>query len=103
MFLHITGLAILLFVLSDLRSALTYEPRELRFGTSGRRGPVVDLTQLEIYLNVAGELEYLQTLPRRDGGIEKGHEFYFAHDLRPSSTAFDPAGSSQMFRRGEIC
>src|SRR5882672_6553420 len=100
MFLHLTGLAILLFVLSDLRSALTFQPRELRFGTSGRRGPVADLTQLEIYINVFGELAYLQTLPRTDGGIGKGDEFYFAHDLRPSSTAFDPAAQSQMCRRG---
>ena len=60
---HISVPAILLFVLSDLRSTLTYQPHELLFGTSGRRGRVVDLTQLEIYINVAGELAYLQSLP----------------------------------------
>jgi len=85
--------------LSNLRSILAYEPVELRFGTSGRRGRVVDLTQLEIYLNVTGELEYLKSLPRAEGGIVKGDEFFFAHDLRPSSTAFDPAEQG----RGEIC
>ena len=45
-----------------LRSSLKYEPRELEFGTSGRRGKVVDLTQLEVYINALAELEYLQSL-----------------------------------------
>jgi phosphomannomutase len=99
MFLHNNGPAILLFVLSDLRSTLAYEPYELRFGTSGRRGRVVDLTQLEISLNVLGELEYLQSLSRAEGGIVRGEEFYFAYDLRPSSTAFDAAERG----KGELC
>src|SRR5947209_19025364 len=90
-----TVLAILLFVLSDYRSTLTYEPFELRFGTSGRRGRVIDLTQLEIYINVLGELTYLQSLPRASGGIVCGDQFYFAHDLRPSSTAFDAGGQGR--------
>ena len=81
----IKSFGILLFVLSDLRNSLSYQPRELRFGTSGRRGPVVDLTQLEIYINVTAELRFLLSLPRSGGGIEKGDVFYFAHDLRPSS------------------
>lgn len=78
----------------DLRSRLVYEPRELRFGTSGRRGEVVHLTQLEIYVNVLAELEYLQSLSARQGRIERGDEFYFARDLRPSSTAI--AGAVQQ-------
>jgi len=73
----------------SLRASLNYEPKELKFGTSGRRGPVVDLTQLEIYINATAELEYLQSLPREQGGIVKGEEFYFACDLRPSSTKYD--------------
>jgi phosphomannomutase len=68
-----------------LRSQLTREPRALKFGTSGRRGQLVDLTQLEIYINVLGELEYLQSKPPGDGGILAGDEFYIARDLRPSS------------------
>jgi phosphomannomutase len=72
--------------LSSLREQLTYQPRELQFGTSGRRGLVADLTQLEIYINVLAELRYLRTLPLADGGIRQGDEFYLAHDLRPSST-----------------
>jgi len=40
----------------SLRSRLSYEPQELGFGTSGRRGKVVDLTQLEVYLNALAEI-----------------------------------------------
>jgi phosphomannomutase len=68
-----------------LRARLAYEPVELRFGTSGRRGRIVDLTHLEIYLNARAELEYLKSLPAAEGGIAAGHELYFAADLRPSS------------------
>lgn len=68
-----------------LRSLLSYEPKELQFGTSGRRGLIVDLTQLEIYINVTAELEYLQSLAPEEGGIRKGDEIYYALDLRPSS------------------
>jgi len=68
-----------------LRSSLAYEPRELKFGTSGRRGEIKDLTQLEIYINLTAELEFLQSLPRQQGGIARGEQFYFARDLRPSS------------------
>ena len=72
----------------SLRSRLTYEPQVLAFGTSGRRGKVIDLTQLEVYLNALAELEYLQLLPLAEGGIQTGEPFYFACDLRPSSTEF---------------
>jgi phosphomannomutase len=81
-----------------LRDHLNYTPRPLGFGTSGRRGEVIHLTQLEIYLNALAELEYLQSLPQEQGGITKGDPFYFAHDLRPSSTAYLPTNPP----RGEI-
>ena len=84
---------------STLCSALRQIPQELKFGTSGRRGRVVSLTQLEIYLNVFGELRYLQTLAPSEGGIQPGEAFYIAHDLRPTSTRFDP----EQQGRGEIC
>lgn len=71
-----------------LRAQLDYEPHILKFGTSGRRGEIIHLTQLEIYINATAELEYLQTLSLDAGGIRKGDEFYFACDLRPSSTRF---------------
>jgi phosphomannomutase len=73
---------------SSLRTHLNFLPQELKFGTSGRRGLVTDLSQLEIYINVLGELLYLQTLDKEKGGIRPGEAFYVATDLRPSSTQF---------------
>jgi phosphomannomutase len=81
-----------------LASRLSYHPQELRFGTSGRRGEVVHLTQLEIYINAFAELTYLQGLPEAMGGIVRGQEFYYATDLRPSSESY----VSQQGGRGEI-
>ncbi|HEV2447110.1 MAG TPA: hypothetical protein VGS58_14360, partial [Candidatus Sulfopaludibacter sp.] len=83
-----------------LRSRLNYEPRELGFGTSGRRGQVQDLTQLEIYINVTGELKYLQALARADGGVSAGEEFYVALDLRPSSPTICQAVVRAVADRG---
>jgi phosphomannomutase len=82
----------------SLQSSLNYEPRELEFGTSGRRGKVVDLTQLEVYINALAELQYLQSLDPSEGGIVRGDEFFFARDLRPSSDSFVP----EQDGRGEI-
>jgi len=82
----------------SLGARLSYKPKELRFGTSGRRGDVTDLSQLEIYINVLAELEYLQTVPLSEGGIVRGDPFYYGYDLRPSSTRFVP----EQQRRGEI-
>jgi phosphomannomutase len=82
----------------SLGTSLRHTPVPLRFGTSGRRGEVKHLTQLEIYLNVLAELRYLQGRPASEGGIERGEEFYFAQDLRPSSTEFVP----EQHGRGEI-
>jgi len=84
--------------MATLRDSLDYEPKPLRFGTSGRRGEVIHLTQLEIYINALAELEYLQALPAAEGGIRKGDPFYFANDLRPSSTQF----SAEQGGRGEL-
>jgi len=81
-----------------LRQRLAYEPVELRFGTSGRRGKVADLTQLEIWINVRAELEFLQTLPKEKGGIEAGEDVYLAADLRPSSVRL----VAEQGGRGEI-
>ena len=74
-----------------LREGLNYEPAPLRFGTSGRRGLIADLTQLEVCINALAELEYLQSLPRSGGGVGRGEEFFYACDLRPSSSAFVPS------------
>ena len=82
----------------SLRGSLNYEPQVLSFGTSGRRGEVVHLTQFEVYINASAELEYLLSRPQAEGGIVRGEEFYFANDLRPSSTRLDP----QFGGRGEM-
>jgi len=84
--------------MATLRESLDHTPQPLRFGTSGRRGEVVHLTQLEIYINALAELEYLQSLPPAEGGIRRGDPFFFATDLRPSSTRFVP----EQGGRGEI-
>jgi phosphomannomutase len=82
----------------SLRAALDYAPVALKFGTSGRRGQVLHLTQFEIYLNARAELDYLLSLTAADGGIRPGQEFFIAHDLRPSSTRF----VAEQGGRGEI-
>jgi len=81
-----------------LEETLCYRPQELKFGTSGRRGRVVDLTQLEVYINALAELEYLQSLTVSDGGIVRGDPFCYASDLRPSSTMY----VAEENGRGEI-
>jgi phosphomannomutase len=84
--------------ITTLRSRLLHEPQTLQFGTSGRRGLLVDLSQLEVFINALAELEYLQSLPLAEGGIARGDEFYFAYDLRPSSSRFVDGEP----RRGEL-
>ena len=76
--------------METLLSRLQYKPRILQYGTSGRRGLVADLTQLEIYINASAELAYLQSLAPAEGGIRKGDDFFYAYDLRPSSSRFVP-------------
>lgn len=82
----------------SLAAHLDHAPNPLQFGTSGRRGAVADLTQLEVYINALAELEYLQSLPREEGGIVRGEEIFVAADLRPSSTRFVP----EQQGRGEL-
>ncbi len=82
----------------SLRPWLAQEPRALQFGTSGRRGLLVHLSQLEVFVNALAELEYLLSLPAAEGGIVRGEEFFFAYDLRPSSSRFVEGEP----RRGEL-
>ncbi|RAL11506.1 putative phosphoglucomutase [Aspergillus homomorphus CBS 101889] len=83
--------------MASLRDRLAYQPQPLKFGTSGRRGEVIHLTQLEIYTNVLAEIQYLLSLPLSEGGIRAGDDFYYAYDLRPSSTQYVENG------RGALC
>ncbi|MBM3209883.1 phosphomannomutase [Candidatus Saccharibacteria bacterium] len=63
----------------DLLSALTYSPVELSFGTSGLRGLIEDMTDLECYINTTGFLKYLTSQ-----GFN-GREILIAGDLRDST------------------
>jgi phosphomannomutase len=60
---------------------LTYEPVSLAFGTSGLRGLVNDITDLEAYINVKGAIRYLSKI----GDVQPGGGIVVAGDLRPST------------------
>jgi phosphomannomutase len=62
-------------------SFLNYVPVPLEFGTSGLRGLVADITDLEAYINVKGALSYLLG----SGDIDLGSSVVIAGDLRPST------------------
>jgi phosphomannomutase len=93
-----------LVVPQSLRSCLSYEPKALRFGTSGRRGEVIHLTQLEIYINLLAEIQYLQSLPIDEGGVAAEDPFFLAYDLRLSSTGFDHryGGRGEIFQAAAL-
>src|SRR5208337_1222668 len=61
-------------VVISLRKSLSYEPVELAFGTSGLRGLVKDITNLEAYVNVRGFLAWLL----KGSEIEKGGTVFAA-------------------------
>ena len=62
-------------------SFLNYTPVPLAFGTSGLRGLVKDITDLEAYINVKGALRYLLSI----GDIRASSGVAIAGDLRPST------------------
>src|SRR5258708_38707450 len=62
-------------------SFLDHAPTALAFGTSGLRGLVKDITDLEAYINVRGGLQYLLDC----GDIRAGARVVLAGALRPSS------------------
>lgn len=62
-------------------SFLNYAPVSLAFGTSGLRGLVKDITDLEAYINVKAALRYLFDI----GDIRAGGGVVIAGDLRPST------------------
>ena len=64
-----------------LRQALVYQPVELAFGTSGLRGLVTDITDLEAYVATLAFLQFLH----ETGGALAGGEVFVAGDLRPST------------------
>jgi phosphomannomutase len=64
-----------------LIEALSYQPVELAFGTSGLRGLVSDMTDLECYINAAGFLQFLKD----NENLPEGETIYLAGDLREST------------------
>lgn len=62
-----------------LRDSLNYIPNDLKFGTSGLRGLLSDMTDLECYINTAGFIRFL-----KNAG-ESVHTIYIAGDLRDST------------------
>jgi phosphomannomutase len=60
---------------------LNYAPVPLAFGTSGLRGLVEDITDLEAYINVKAALRYLLSV----GDIHASNTVVIAGDLRPST------------------
>jgi len=65
---------------------LSYEPVELSFGTSGLRGLVTDMTDLECYINTRGFIDFLSSI----GHLSKG-TIYIAGDLRASTPTISRA------------
>jgi phosphomannomutase len=66
--------------MSSLIESLQYKPVELSFGTSGLRGLVLDMTDLECYINARAFLNFLQL---SDDNINS--DIYLAGDLRDST------------------
>jgi phosphomannomutase len=64
-----------------LRESLTYEPVELKFGTSGLRDLAANMTDLECYLNTAGFLQFLV----KQQQFQQGETVLVAGDLRDST------------------
>ena len=67
--------------MNETASFLSYVPVSLAFGTSGLRGLVEDLTDLEAYINVKAALRYLLAA----GDIASQSTVVIAGDLRPST------------------
>lgn len=67
--------------MATTREMLAYVPAELAFGTSGLRGLVTDMTDLECYINAAGFIRFLEQADR----LPKQSDIYVAGDLRKST------------------
>jgi phosphomannomutase len=82
------GAGDILRVCVPLRRPLEFRgrsPARLAFGTSGLRGLVTDITDLETYINVRGFLDY----EIEAGDVEPGDEIVLAGDLRPSTDSWE--------------
>ncbi len=80
--------------MKPLRDTLAYSPVELSFGTSGLRGLVRDITNLEAFIGVRAFFSHLL----ENGGARAGQTVYLAGDLRPSTDSLVASEGG----RGEI-
>lgn len=86
----------------SLAESLSYTPVELSFGTSGLRGLVEDMTDLECCINTAGFLRFLQ----EQQGLDDGSTIYVAGDLRDSTPRIIQAVIAAIANKGykaEFC
>ena len=67
--------------IESMAQFLNYTPVALAFGTSGLRGLVNHITDLEAYINVKAALRYLLSI----GGMRASSTVVIAGDLRPST------------------
>jgi phosphomannomutase len=79
-----------------MASFLNYTPVPIAFGTSGLRGLVKDITDLEAYINVKATLRYLSNI----GDIRARSEVVIAGDLRPSTDRIMSACSRAVVDSG---
>lgn len=79
----------------NLKAALTYEPAELKFGTSGLRGLVTDMTDLECYINTTGFLDFLMST-----GLAQNSTVLVAGDLRDSTPQITAAVWQAILDKG---
>jgi phosphomannomutase len=75
---------------------LTKAPVELSFGTSGLRGSVTIMTDLECYINTRAFLNYLKS----SKNIKDGDVICIAGDLRPSTTRIMAAVAAAIIDSG---
>ncbi len=68
--------------MATIRESLTYTPVELQFGTSGLRGLVTDMTDLECYINTLGFLAFTA----QTDALKPGSRVFVSADLRDSSS-----------------
>ncbi len=84
--------------MASLVASLTYASVELAFGTSGLRGLVKDMTDLECYINTAGFIAFLE----RSQQIQAGATIYLAGDLRDSTPRILVAVATAIKDKGYV-
>lgn len=77
-----------------LKDKLNYTPQELKFGTSGLRALLTEMTDLECYINTKGFLDFLQ--------MEPGQNVYLAGDLRHSTPRIMRAVAQAISDSGHV-